>query len=226
LRFKKNPCKLAKEQEEEWEVDYNQIDPSVLLHMLQQQAQSLENRGILIIDQTITKQSLAYATRKLLEYHFDNEFIDPIQIILNSPGGYTDAGHAFIDLMGFVKNNVNTIALGQISSMATDIFIHGDKRIMAPNCVAMIHQFSSRSEGTYNDLVATRKYEDLEMQRHIDMLVDCSKYKTAKEVKEHLLKGHDNYLSPREMMKHGLCDDIFKSKRPRHTKQKSKCDNK
>lgn len=209
------------------------VDPSSILQLLQQQAHSLESRGILFIDEPISKRTLANATRRLLEYHFDPDFEDEIQIILNSPGGYTDAGNAFIDLMQWCRLKVRTIALGEISSMATLIFIHGDERIMAPNSIAMIHQFSSVNMGNYTDLVASRKYEDIEMQRHLKMFLECSKYKTEEQVQKHLLKSYDNYLTPEEMLEHGLCDEIFKSykkkqpdvnkkKVPRNTKRRSR----
>ena len=51
--------------------------------------------------------------------HFNSGFNEPIQIIINSPGGFTDAGWAFIDMMEFVKNEIITIAVGEIASMAT-----------------------------------------------------------------------------------------------------------
>lgn len=207
--------KKSKLQEDPEEFELN-IDPSNMLTFLaQQNNDALESRGILIIDDTISKQSLAHASKKLLSYHFDTSFSNDIQIILNSPGGYLDAGHSFIDLMGWVRHKVRTIALGEICSMATLIFIHGDERIMAPNSTAMIHQFSSFSEGRYTDLVAARKYEDMEMKKHLNMLLQCSKYRTIEEIKKHLLHTNDNYMTPKEMMEHGLCEGIFEPYKPK-----------
>lgn len=216
LKTPKPRTKLAKKkpkaEEDEYEYEYTTVDdPSPLLQLLQNNNNTLESRGIIIIDNAISKQTLASATRKLMEFHFDPEFEDEIQIILNSPGGYTDAGNAFIDLMQWCRLKVRTIALGEIASMATLIFIHGDERVMAPNSIAMIHQFSSANMGNYTDLVAYRKYEDIEQKRHLKMFVNCSKYKTEEDVQKYLLKSHDNYLTPEEMMEHGLCDGVFES---------------
>lgn len=222
MLFKTMKQQDIKEIETEEEAEYGTIDPSMFLQMLQQQIQTLESRGILFIDETISKQTLAGVTRKLLEYHFDPEFDDDIQIILNSPGGYNDAGNAFIDLMQWCRLKIRTIALGQISSMATLIFIHGDERIMAPNSIAMIHQFSSGNIGNYTDLVASRKYEDIEMRRHLKMFLKCSKYKTEEQVQKYLLKSYDNYLTPEEMMEHGLCDGIFESHKKKADVSKKK----
>lgn len=173
----------------------------------------LEDRGILSINTYISKETLARATRRLLVLHFDNEFTDDIQIIINSPGGYTNAGWAFIDMMKFIKNKVVTIAVGEICSMATDIFIAGDERIMSPNSIAMIHQYRGYTEGTYADLVAGRKMEDMEAAKGVRHLIECSKYNTEQEVRKHLLKDHDHWMSPQEMKRHGLCDKITRNKK-------------
>lgn len=173
----------------------------------------LEDRGILILNSYISKETLARATRRMLILHFDDQFKDDIQIIINSPGGYTNAGWAFIDMMRFVKNKIITVAVGEICSMATDIFIAGDERIMSPNSIAMIHQYRGYAEGTYGDLVAGRKMEDMEAAKGVRHLIECSKYTTEHEVKKHLLKDHDHWMAPREMKKHGLCDKIATRKR-------------
>lgn len=173
----------------------------------------LEDRGILIFNSFISKDTLARINRRMMVLHFDKDFKDDIQLIINSPGGYTDAGWALIDTMRFVKNRVITIAMGEICSMATSIFIAGDERIMAPNSTAMIHQFSGYASGTYGDLVAGRKMEDMEQAKDVAHLMQCSKYTTEGQVKKHILKDHDHWLSPKEMKKHGLCDKIYKPKK-------------
>jgi ATP-dependent Clp protease protease subunit len=175
----------------------------------QRQDKELEIRGIIFIEDEITKRSLASATRKLATLHFNEDFKDQIQLVINSPGGNCDAGWAFIDLMSWCKNPIRTIALGEIASMATNIFIAGDHRIMGPNCSAMIHQFYDYGEGTYGDLVARQKGWEIGQAKEIRHLIRCSKYKTESEVKKKILKEHDHWMSPEDMKKHGMCDEIF-----------------
>jgi|SRR3990167_1673627 len=170
----------------------------------------LESKGILFLEDDISKQSISHTLKKLITLHSDPEFKDTIQIIINSPGGYCDAGWALIDTLGYVKNRVKTIAMGQICSMALSIFIAGDERWMTPNCSAMIHQFLGGGIGNYSDLIAKTKGWDLEMKRQVQHLIKCSNYKSEAQVKKNLLKDYDHYLSPEEMKKHGLCDVIFK----------------
>lgn len=169
----------------------------------------LDQKGFIIIDKDISKTSLSQSYKKLLALHFNTQFKDPIHIIINSPGGHCDAGWAFIDLMAFVKNKIVTIAMGEIASMAANIFIAGDERILTPNCSTMIHQFSDFGQGNYGDLVAKTKMWELEYQRSITHLLKFSKYKTKEQIEKHLLKQNDNWLSPLDMKQHGLCDKVF-----------------
>jgi len=173
------------------------------------ESKSLDSRGIIFINGEIGKDNMTKATKRLLTLHMDPNFTDDIQVIINSPGGYTDAGWSFVDMMSFCSNRIRTICVGEICSMATNIFIAGDHRIMAPNSQAMIHHFSWMSAGNYSDLVAQRKAEDMEHQREVEHLLQCSKYKTEEEIHKHLLLDQDNWLTPKEMKKHGLCDEIF-----------------
>ena len=123
--------------------------------------------------------------------------------------------------MESVKNEIITIAVGEIASMATSIFIAGDKRIMSPNSIAMIHEFSTGTSGSYSDLIASRKAEDIEYHKELDHLLRHSKYSSHTQVTTHLLKDTDNWLTPKEMKQHGLCDEIS-SKRKRKSKSRNK----
>lgn len=215
VKAKDSPLILPRKQDEEDE-EYEEgafMNPFEVLQMIHQHDQKeLEERGIIIINNVISKETLARAFRRMMILHLDDEFTDDIQVILNSPGGYCDAGWAFIDMMGFVKNKIRTVGMGEICSMAASIFIAGDERVLSPNCSTMIHQFADYGEGKYGDLVAKGKMWDMEMNKDIAHIIRCSKYKNAAEVKKYILKDHDHWLSPQEMKKHGLCDTIFKPK--------------
>jgi len=186
--------------------------PPGMMVPINQDQNELDMRGIIVVNQAISKPGLARATERLLCLHFDEDFDGEIQIILNSPGGYVDAGWAFIDLMGWVRCPIRTIAVGEICSMATAIFVAGDYRVMTANSTAMIHQFSAYSGGTYSDLVANRKSEDMEHDKNIQHLIENSKYTTRKDVEEKLLLHKDNWLSPAEMKAHGLSDTTTKKR--------------
>lgn len=210
--------KSVQDDEEETSVEVPSILTSLLNHSPDQQV--LDRRGIILIDQEISKETISAAMRRLLILHFNDSFTDPIQVILNSLGGTCDAGWAFIDLMGWVKNTVRTVGIGEIASMAASIFVAGDERILAPNCSVMIHQFYDSGEGYYKDLIAKNKAWELEMSKDIAHLMRCSKYKTPSQIKKYILHDFDHWMSPEEMVKHGLCDGVFKPK-PRGKKGRS-----
>ncbi len=181
----------------------------------------LEERGIIILDREISKQTLARASAKLLAFHFNERWNDPLQLILNSPGGYLDAAWAFIDVMDSIRLPVRTIAMGEIVSAAAMIFVAGDERVMSPNSSAMIHHFSTMTGGSYPELVASRKSEDLQANRIIQhFLRHSTKYKNAKEVEDKILLSHDNWLSPQEMKAHGLCDIVLESHKKKPKKKR------
>jgi ATP-dependent Clp protease protease subunit len=65
-----------------------------------------------------------------------------IYLYINSPGGSITAGLAIYDTMQFVKNDVNTICIGQAASMGALLLASGEatKRFALPNSRILIHQ--------------------------------------------------------------------------------------
>ncbi len=65
-----------------------------------------------------------------------------VYLYINSPGGSITAGLAIYDTMQFVKNDVNTICIGQAASMGALILAAGapEKRFALPNSRILIHQ--------------------------------------------------------------------------------------
>ncbi len=201
--------------------DDQQVIQVMQLPMMQGgEDKELEDRGIIILDREITKQTLARASAKLLAFHFNEKWDEPVQLILNSPGGYLDAAWAFIDVMDCIRVPVRTIAMGEIVSAAAMIFVAGDERVMSPNSSAMIHHFSTMTGGSYPELVASRKSEDLQATRIIQhFLRNSTVYKTARQVEEEILLSHDNWLSPKEMKDHGLCDVVLQARKKNRKKK-------
>ncbi|HUV13566.1 MAG TPA: ATP-dependent Clp protease proteolytic subunit [Acidobacteriota bacterium] len=65
-----------------------------------------------------------------------------VYLYINSPGGSITAGLAIYDTMQFVKNDVNTICIGQAASMGALLLGAGSpsKRFALPNSRILIHQ--------------------------------------------------------------------------------------
>lgn len=198
---------------EEEDLDLSMLMPLMMPGAMGGQRDSLEENGVIFLSGGVNEKSAEYVIRKLWAYHFDEDFTDSINLIINSPGGCADSMWALIDTMSAIKNDIHTIALGCIASAGVLIFMAGDNRTMSENCMAMIHHFSSGVVGNFPDLLAARKEQDLEYQRGIKHLIRNSKYKTEKQVRDHLLKDQNHWLSAVEMKDHGLVDSIFKNKK-------------
>ncbi len=165
---------------------------------------------ILVITGEITEDRHETIVTDLLAYHYMPGFNDTVTLLINSIGGDADMGWAIIDTMNFVRFPVQTTALGMVASAAADIFVNGDHRVMGANSMLMVHDTSSGVHGSYQDLVATRKYQDKDYERGLLHYINNSKYKSIEEVQKEILIGRDVYLTPDEAMAHGLCDAIVK----------------
>jgi ATP-dependent Clp protease protease subunit len=202
----------AIEQQKQLKNENEEVEDFFQTFSTQSEDKILEERGIFTINEIISTKSLSSIMNKMLALHFNETFEDTIQLIINSPGGYLDATWAFIDLMESIRLPIRTIAMGEIASGATMIFVAGDERVMSPNVTTMIHHFSSGIAGSYPELIAARKNQDMETKKIVNHFKKYSKLKTQKEVLDKILLTQDHYLSPQEMKKFGLCDIILRKK--------------
>jgi ATP-dependent Clp protease protease subunit len=65
-----------------------------------------------------------------------------IQLYINSPGGSITAGLAIYDTVQYIKNDVQTLCIGQAASMGAFLLMAGTrgKRFALPNSRVLIHQ--------------------------------------------------------------------------------------
>lgn len=71
---------------------------------------------------------------------------EPILLLINSPGGSLAAGKVIADAIILSKHPVNTMCVGQCSSMAAMLFEMGKIRYMWPHAVLMFHEASVEME--------------------------------------------------------------------------------
>jgi ATP-dependent Clp protease protease subunit len=77
-----------------------------------------------------------------------------IHLYINSPGGSTTAGMAIYDTMQFIRPDVQTLCLGQASSMGAVLLAAGaaGKRFALPNSRILIHQPWGGTQGQAADI--------------------------------------------------------------------------
>lgn len=130
-----------------------------------------------------------------------------VNVYINSPGGYINAGLAIYDTMRYMGYEINTYCLGQAASMGALLLAAGTKgkRFALPNSRIMIHQPAGGITGTAADIHLQAK-EILELKKI------CAKIMaelTGKSV-EQILEGseRDFYMSPEDAVQYGLIDKV------------------
>lgn len=129
----------------------------------------------------------------------------PIEVWLNSVGGMVSDGLMMYDALRSSPCEIRMIAHGQISSMATIIFLAGDERIIAPHCEVMIHPISDTICGSQPDIdveVARLRYLENQM---LKIYTGRTRKKRAfwKAIKR------NRYLSIEECCEMGFADSVI-----------------
>lgn len=154
------------------------------------------------------KANLIIAQLLYLEYKDSNK---DIHLYINSPGGMVNSGISIYDTMNYIKNDINTICIGQAYSIAAFLLTVGTKgkRFSLPNSSIMIHQPWGGYKGQTSD-IAIYTIEMLKQKKIVNNLLSLH---TGKDI-DTIEKDTDRnfFLSPLEAIEYGLIDSI-KSKR-------------
>lgn len=141
-----------------------------------------------------------------------NQLMDPsrdLTLFINSQGGSVYDGFALIDLMAISKQDVKTIGIGNLMSMAVLIFTAGTpgKRIITKNTTIMAHQFSGGVDGKFHEVMASYKADQQLRAQFIHHFKQTTKM-SEKQIVDVLFGPSDRYLTPSECKRYGMCDKI------------------
>ena len=173
--------------------------------------------NLITINGAINEKTSRMVTDLLLAYDVKNHmqgWIQPIHLLINSPGGSVTDAWQICDVMDSIRTPVFTIGSGQIASAALTIFINGEKgfRVLSEHTSVMSHQYSWGVAGKMDDLVsAHREFNNIydRMENHFQRKTGLSK----KVIKEQLLGGLDNWMTAKEAKKMKLADQVFNFKK-------------
>jgi ATP-dependent Clp protease protease subunit len=178
--------------------------------------QKLRHKGIYYITGEIEEGHLLSIHQDILSKHLDPNWVDDIQLIINSIGGTIAEGWSLIDLLDYIRMDVRTVGIGEICSLGASLVAAGTigKRVVTKNCCIMVHGFSSYGciNGTREQMVSQMKFVEQEHSRDVAFWIRQSKYKTQAEVEKNLLTGNDIYMTPEEGLLHGIVDAIVGEK--------------
>ncbi len=132
-----------------------------------------------------------------------------ISIYIHPPGGSVTAGLADYDTLQYIKPDVQTIAMGQASSMGAILLACGTpgKRMALPSARILIHQPWGGAQGQAIDIGIQAK----EIVRLKQLLIKYFASHTGKNEKDIASDlERDNFMSAEEALKYGLIDNILK----------------
>ncbi len=158
------------------------------------------------IDDT-TLVDLMIRIRALLKSREFEKMDDPINIIINSPGGNFFEMIAIIDYLDSLSVKVNTICRGQALSAAAVILACGTgTRSMSRRSVVMFHQSSSFLDGKISDLSSYLEYVKQLETTVYNILADRTK-KDASWWKDQMKS--DLFLTAEQLLEYGVIDIII-----------------
>ena len=131
-----------------------------------------------------------------------------IHLYINSPGGSVTAGLAIYDTIQYIEADVQTICIGQASSMAALILASGTagKRYALPSSRILIHQPWGGVYGQAADIGIQAR----EIVRLKKLIIEYFAHHTSKEINV-IAKDleRDYYMSAKEASKYGIIDNVF-----------------
>lgn len=131
-----------------------------------------------------------------------------IQIYLNTPGGYVNAGLGIYDTMQYIKPDVATICTGLAASMGSVLLCAGapKKRTALEHAKIMIHQPLGGAEGQASDIeIAAR--EIIKTKNELYSIISKHSGQSVKKVEKD--SDRDYWMTAKEALAYGMIDEIL-----------------
>lgn len=139
--------------------------------------------------------------------------IKTLNVYINSPGGDVFEGNAIYNILcrKAKKCTVNVYVDGLAASIASAIAMAGTKIIMPNNAMMMIHNVWTYTWGNANELRevadALDKINTTVKQAYLNKVGDKTDEETITD-----LMDQESWLTARECLNYGLCDEVIGSK--------------
>ena len=136
-----------------------------------------------------------------------------IQIYLNSPGGYVQAGLGIYDTMQYINCDVATICTGLAASMASVLLCAGapNKRSALQHSRVMIHQPMGGTEGQASDMIIAVE-EIIKTKKELYSIISTHSGQPFEKIEKDA--DRDHWLTSQEAKDYGMIDEILIRKKP------------
>ena len=131
-----------------------------------------------------------------------------VYLYINSPGGYISAGFGIYDTMQHIRPDVNTICIGQASSMAALLLTAGTpgKRSVLPHSRVMIHKPLGGATGQASDIEIHAR-EIFNVREQLNELFAMHTGKSIEEIEADTDRNF--FMSAQEAVEYGLIDQVL-----------------
>lgn len=132
----------------------------------------------------------------------------PITMIVNSPGGHVDSGHAVFDAVRFIGPRVKMIGAGWVASAAALIYLAAPRtdRFCLPNTRFMLHQPAGGVEGRERD-IAIEAEQIVRMRERINRIISLETGQPIEKVARDTDRNF--WLTAEEAIEYGLVGRII-----------------
>ena len=176
--------------------------------------QTLRDNGVLFLEKEFNQENIMPLVKQILERNMMTEDKAPehIKLYINSPGGSVHSAFHLIDTIKMSRIPVHTIAMGLAASCGCLTLMAGVKghRYVTQNTSVMSHQYSWGSKGKEHELYGIVKEFEMSSDRMITHYKKCTG-KSEAYIRKNLLGATDEWLSPAEVIKHGIADKIVET---------------
>jgi ATP-dependent Clp protease protease subunit len=166
---------------------------------------------IVFIDGEINDLSADLVIAQLLFLESQDPLRD-ISVYINSPGGMVTAGLAIYDTIQYIKPDVQTICIGQASSMAALLLACGTngKRFALPSLRILIHQPWGGVSGQASD-ISLQAREIIRLKKLTIEYFALHSGQPHEKVAQDMER--DFYMSSREALEYGIIDTIMEPRK-------------
>lgn len=167
--------------------------------------------GVLFLTNEFNDENITPLIRQIIDWNLqDSDPPELITLYINSPGGAVHNAFHLIDTMKQSKIPVSTVAMGLAASCGCLTLMAGakGKRYITHNTSVMSHQYSWGSSGKEHELMGKIKEFELSSERMLRHYSKCTG-KSITYIRKHLLGETDVWLSPEEVVRHGIVDEVI-----------------